>query len=84
VLIPDAYSDEWQHFCDELTDLVDERGCRGRPYCATLLLEQRGYHVEATLALFRQRGGYCDCEVLFNVDPPTLEDELDEIREAER
>lgn len=33
------------------------------------LLIKTGCDVEASLAYFREHGGYCDCEVLLNVDP---------------
>jgi hypothetical protein len=28
-----------------------------------------GINVEASLAYFKDHGGYCDCEILLNVDP---------------
>jgi Protein of unknown function (DUF2695) len=40
----------------------------GSHYFTERLLEARGFDVEASVALFEKRGGYCDCEVLFNVD----------------
>lgn len=33
------------------------------------VLEEMGFDVAATLAHYRERGGYCDCEILFNVAP---------------
>ena len=32
------------------------------------ILESMGCDVEASLDYFRGHGGYCDCEVIFNVD----------------
>jgi len=34
---------------------------------ASRLLRKMGFDVESSLTYFRSRGGYCDCEVLFNV-----------------
>lgn len=52
----------------------DEEGfvfnCDGsfeRPLTRKLLLEFEGIDVDASLEYFQQHGGYCDCEVLFNV-----------------
>lgn len=36
---------------------------------AILMKHFPGVDVPATLAYFESRGGYCDCEILFNVDP---------------
>lgn len=33
------------------------------------LLIEMGCNVEASLAFFRDNGGFCDCEVLLNVEP---------------
>jgi hypothetical protein len=35
------------------------------------LLTEMRCDVEASLAHFREHGGYCDCEVIYNVDPGT-------------
>jgi hypothetical protein len=84
VLMPDPYSAEWDDFADWLCTHLENEGC-DRTFAITIeLLEERGHDVEATLALFESKGGYCDCEVLFNVDPPTLDDELDMFREMSR
>lgn len=44
---------------------------RTRPACRRIMrrmgLSRR--EIAASLAYFEQHGGYCDCEVLFNVDP---------------
>jgi hypothetical protein len=86
VLKPDPYSLAWQDFCEELSRQIHTvpGACPGRFNRAPGLLDELGYDVEATLALFEQRGGYCDCEVLLNVDQPTLEDERDMFREMSR
>jgi uncharacterized protein DUF2695 len=38
-------------------------------YTEAVLTELGGIDVDGTLEFFREHGGYCDCEVLFNVDP---------------
>ena len=35
---------------------------------STPILESMGFDVDETIAYFRKHGGYCDCEVLFNVE----------------
>lgn len=35
---------------------------------ATAILTDMGMDVEASLKYFEKHGGYCDCEILFNVD----------------
>jgi Protein of unknown function (DUF2695) len=82
ILKPDPYDAEWREFCDELADAV-KLGCTRRPHFAALLLAKRGCDVEVTLALYETHGGYCDCEILLNVDRLTLEEEL-AMWEAER
>jgi Protein of unknown function (DUF2695) len=87
VLRPDAYDPDWIEFRDALDDELGDPAefgrsglCKHDHYYAKRLLEARGFDAEASLALYEKRGGSCDCEILFNVDPPTLEDELDEER----
>ena len=43
-------------------------------YAEAVLAELGGIDIAGTLAFFRQHGGYCDCEILFNVDRPDLDD----------
>jgi Protein of unknown function (DUF2695) len=44
---------------------------RARPFCRSIMRHMgvSRMAIAASLAYFEQRGGYCDCEVLFNVDP---------------
>lgn len=41
---------------------------RDRPHARTILENWGDIDVEASLAYFDCHGGYCDCEILFNVD----------------
>ena len=43
-------------------------------HAEAVLAELGGVDIAGTLAFFRQHGGYCDCEILFNVDRPDLDD----------
>jgi Protein of unknown function (DUF2695) len=47
----------------------DGSGSKHR-YAEAVLTELGGIDIDGTLALFRRHGGYCDCEILFNVDRP--------------
>lgn len=35
---------------------------------AIAILEDMGMNIQASLEYFEENGGYCDCEILFNVD----------------
>jgi hypothetical protein len=66
----------------DLRDLFDHLGSEGAAECdhtlrvTTGFLQQRGLDVAHTIPWLREHGGYCDCEVLANV-----EDEFAEILE---
>ena len=47
----------------------DGSGGSEHRYTEAVLAELGGIDIEGTLEFFRQHGGYCDCEILFNVDP---------------
>jgi hypothetical protein len=92
VLRPDHDDEAWMEFCEALFVALGEDlpgGCMAghqrsaRFYFAERLLEARGFDAEASLALYEQRGGLCDCEILFNVDPPTFEEEVGQLLDQE-
>lgn len=80
VMTPDHFL--WDVFADRLSgpegcDFKEDKekgytwkcaGGTNKTY-ATIILEDMGMDVEKSLAYFEQHGGYCDCEILFNVDP---------------
>jgi hypothetical protein len=43
-------------------------------YAEAVMAELGGIDIAGTLEFFRQHGGGCDCEILFNVDRPDLND----------
>lgn len=45
--------------------------CKGgaRRPLARQILKDMGADVAASIDFFDQRGGHCDCEIIFNVDP---------------
>ncbi len=46
--------------------------CKGgtdKSFARDILEKMGGFDVDASLEYFEQHGGYCDCEILFNVDP---------------
>jgi uncharacterized protein DUF2695 len=62
----------WDDFCSALYERLggDVPGrCEDDHRHSRALLEQVGFDAETTLVYFEHRGGYCDCEVLINVDP---------------
>lgn len=86
-LHPDRRDAAWNEFCDALYEALGGRlpgRCQrhgSSHYYARRLLEERGFDGEASLALYREHGGYCDCEILMNVQD-WLEDELAEPTEV--
>src|SRR5262249_17391816 len=66
----------------DLRDLFDHLDREGAVECdhtlrvTTTFLKRRGLDAERIIAWLREHGGYCDCEVLANV-----EDEFSEILE---
>lgn len=74
VLRPEADDPRWGEFCEALEKALGRAGCMGTVYFAERLLEARGFDAHASLALYEKRGGYCDCEILLNVDPSTFEE----------
>jgi hypothetical protein len=44
--------------------------CSGgnRTFAKAILKEMGGIDVEASLKFFEENGGFCDCEIFFNVD----------------
>lgn len=70
----------WRKFCDELegpNGCNFKEGANGITFScnndgyrpkARAILSRMGADVERSLEYFDQNGGYCDCEILFNVD----------------
>jgi len=63
---------------DTLTDDMPEGRWRcgndgsGGPkhrYAEAVLTELGGIDIDGTLEFFEEHGGYCDCEIMLNVDP---------------
>ena len=46
-------------------------GQTDRPYAQRILTAMGGVDIEGSLAFFEDHGGYCDCEILLNVNPLT-------------
>jgi hypothetical protein len=67
---------QWSEFLDALAgpEFCDFHSngwnCRGDHRSAKRLLERFDVDVEGSLAYFEEHGGFCDCEILFNVGVP--------------
>src|SRR5262245_49564238 len=74
----------WNEFCDDLHETMTAGlpegtwRCDGDGYLNNPLVHQHAkaimtkmgnINIEASLAFFREHGGGCDCEILWNVDP---------------
>ncbi len=44
-------------------------------FARAILEDMVGVDVEASISFFEANGGFCDCEILFNVDPAEDNDE---------
>ena len=73
VLTPE--SPRWEQFTGLLESTGSVWGCDGdagdhvHRHAKAVMAAMGGIDIEATLAFFESRGGYCDCEILLNVDP---------------
>ena len=43
------------------------KGGKNKDFAEKILRTMEGIDVEGTLQYFEQHGGYCDCEIVFNV-----------------
>jgi hypothetical protein len=75
VLTPE--SPRWDEFADALCRAIERHGCDGDGHAAgwathrrakQIMAEMGSVDISNSLAFFEDRGGYCDCEVLLNVD----------------
>jgi hypothetical protein len=62
-----------EHFLNDLLDHLDVRlpevGCDHTLRVTRAWAADRGFDAEAVAASVAEFGGYCDCEVLANVEP---------------
>jgi hypothetical protein len=54
---------------------IDRHGCDNTLQGTIAWLIHHGYDVLAVTQWLRRRGGYCDCEVLSNVEPKVCGDD---------
>lgn len=60
---------QWRAFCDELAEAVAANGCSSTGHENALrLLGKYGVNVEKSIEFFRKNSGFCDCEILMNVE----------------
>ena len=53
----------------------DDSGGSKHLYAEAVMAELGGIDIDGTLEFFREHGGYCDCEILLNVDPHLAEEQ---------
>ena len=61
----------WKEFTHRLTDILSANGCTSktdRPCANRVLKTMIGVDVDGSLKYFEEHGGYCDCEILMNVE----------------
>ena len=80
ILTPD--SDRWSAFFDALDYAVEVNGCDGDHWDAgpnthrlakRVMTEMGNVDIPESIAYFQNHGGYCDCEILMNVDRRVLD-----------
>jgi len=63
-------SPRWRKFVQTLAAIIGPGGCKGdHRHAKQILAEMGAIDIEASVRFFESEGGYCDCEVLLNVDP---------------
>ena len=73
VLTPE--SAHWDKFADRLLRIITADGCDGAQepnvhrYAKQIMNEMGSVDIPASIEFFQEHGGYCDCEILLNVDP---------------
>jgi Protein of unknown function (DUF2695) len=69
VLTPE--SPRWDEFANRLYWIVPNPGhCdHDHRYAKQIMSEMGSVDIPASIEFFQEHGGYCDCEILLNVDP---------------
>jgi Protein of unknown function (DUF2695) len=71
-------SPRWEQFVNTLDSAMTGNYCAGdenenpahaHRYAKAAMAAMGGIDIENSLAFFKEHGGYCDCEILLNVDP---------------
>ena len=76
-LILTPASDRWAEFMFKLNralsvDVEDSRSScceHNHQHAKEIMEEMGGIDIPKSIAFFQDNGGYCDCEICFNVDP---------------
>ena len=64
-------SRRWKAFTEALELALRFNGCdsRGHRLAKPILSVMEGVNIPETIEFFKANGGYCDCEILWNVEP---------------
>jgi hypothetical protein len=64
----------WRDFAEQLSKALDCDPCdHDHRRARRVMAEMGGFDIDASLAYFEAHGGYCDCEIMFNVDDDDLD-----------
>jgi hypothetical protein len=77
-------SPRWNDFISLLDDAVTACGCtsgRQRRLARGIMAQMGGINIEASLIFFDSHGGFCDCEIIFNVEESDRFEKLNQIEE---
>jgi len=61
----------WDEFAQRLVDELPGPGCCDHSHRAAkrIMTDMGNINIPASIEFFEENGGYCDCEILLNVDP---------------
>jgi Protein of unknown function (DUF2695) len=71
----------WIEFCEALAEAITEDRCYSECAGAREILVGYNVHIEDSVEYFNENGGFCDCEILMNVDPAFWGDDSEEDEE---
>ncbi|MBI2670316.1 MAG: DUF2695 domain-containing protein [Candidatus Yanofskybacteria bacterium] len=78
----------WNEFADILAEAINAQDEPGVSDCKhdfsstrKILTEMGNIDIEASINVFMENGGYCDCEIILNVDPGPEDEDFEEEEE---
>jgi Protein of unknown function (DUF2695) len=75
-------SPRWDEFTKALCQELEKWGCHHGHHLAEAVMTKMGnIDLEASIDYFEEHGGYCDCEIIMNVD---WNEQIRKEKEAER
>jgi hypothetical protein len=69
IMTPDSI--RWETFVCMLEMALNASGCDAKTHqhAKKILADMGNVNIEESIDFFEEHGGYCDCEILLNVEP---------------